>query len=62
VLKRRFGLKRDEMIGGWRELHNKKLHELYYSQDIIRMITSSRRRLAGEVEPKDCVQGFGRKA
>jgi hypothetical protein len=38
VLKRIFGLKRDEVIGGWRRLHNEELHNLYGSPSIIRMI------------------------
>jgi hypothetical protein len=29
VLRRIFGLKRDEVIGGWRKLHNEELHNLY---------------------------------
>jgi hypothetical protein len=32
VLRRIFGLKRDEMIGGRRKLHNEELHYLYCSQ------------------------------
>jgi hypothetical protein len=28
VLGRIFGLKRDEMVGGWRKLHNEELHNL----------------------------------
>jgi hypothetical protein len=39
-LRRIFGLKRDEMTGGWRKLHNKELHNLYSSPSIIRMIKS----------------------
>jgi PAS domain-containing protein len=31
VLRRMFGPKRDEMIGGWRKLHNEELHNLYIS-------------------------------
>jgi hypothetical protein len=31
VLKRIFGPKRDEVIGGWRKLHNEELHNLYCS-------------------------------
>jgi hypothetical protein len=31
VLRRIFGPKRHEMIGGWRKLHNEELHNLYYS-------------------------------
>jgi hypothetical protein len=37
-------LKRDEMIGGWRKLHNGELHKLFSSPDMIRMITSRRMR------------------
>jgi hypothetical protein len=43
VLRRIFGLKRDEVTGGWRKLHNEELHNLYYSQSIIRVIKSSKR-------------------
>jgi hypothetical protein len=32
VLRRIFGLKRDEVVGGWRKLHNEDLHNLYPSQ------------------------------
>jgi hypothetical protein len=32
-----FGLKRDEVTGGWRKLHNEELHNLYSSQSIISM-------------------------
>jgi hypothetical protein len=31
VLSRIFGPKRDEVTGGWRKLHNEKLHGLYSS-------------------------------
>jgi hypothetical protein len=37
VLSRIFGSKRDEMMGGWRKLHNKELHELYSSTSVIIM-------------------------
>jgi hypothetical protein len=48
VLRRIFGTKRDEMVGGWRKLHNEELHNLYTSADIIKMINSKRRmRLEG---------------
>jgi hypothetical protein len=30
-----FGLKRDEVTGGWRKLHNEELHNLYSSPSII---------------------------
>jgi hypothetical protein len=48
-LRRKFGQNRDEVIGGWRKLHNEKLHNLYGSPSIIRMIKSRRMRLAGHV-------------
>jgi hypothetical protein len=35
-----FGPKKDEVIGGWRKLHNEELHNLYSSPSIIRMIKS----------------------
>jgi hypothetical protein len=31
VLRRIFGLKRDEVTGEWRKLHNEELHDLYSS-------------------------------
>jgi hypothetical protein len=43
VLRRIFGPKRDEMTtGGWRNLHNEELHNLYSSPSIITMIKSRR--------------------
>jgi hypothetical protein len=36
VLRRIFGPKRDEVTGGWRELHNMEPHNLYSSPSIIR--------------------------
>jgi hypothetical protein len=35
VLRRIFGPKRDEVIGGWRELHKEELHNLYSSSPSI---------------------------
>jgi hypothetical protein len=49
VLRRIFGLKRDEATGGWRKLHNEELQNLYSSPSIIRMIKSRRMRWAGYV-------------
>jgi hypothetical protein len=37
VLRRIFGPKRDEVTGGWRKLHNEKLHNLYSSPNIIQV-------------------------
>jgi hypothetical protein len=44
VLRRIFGLKRDEVTGEWRKLLNKELHDLYSSPSIIRIIKSRRMR------------------
>jgi hypothetical protein len=44
VLRRIFVLKRDEIVGGWRKLHNEELHNLHSSPNIIRMIKSRRIR------------------
>jgi hypothetical protein len=44
VLRRMFGLKRDEVTQDWRKLHNEELHNLYSSPSIIRMIKSRRMR------------------
>jgi hypothetical protein len=49
VLWRIFGLKRDEVTGGWRKLHNEELHNLHSSRSVSRMIKSRRRRWAGYV-------------
>jgi hypothetical protein len=49
VLRGIFGPKRDEVIGGWRKLHNEELHNLYSSPSIIRMIKSRRMRWARHV-------------
>jgi hypothetical protein len=43
---RTFGPKRDEIIEGWRKLHNEELHNLYSSPNI-RMIKSRMIRWAG---------------
>jgi hypothetical protein len=40
---------RDEVIGGWRKLHNEELHNVYCSRSIIRNIKSGRMRWAGHV-------------
>jgi hypothetical protein len=49
MLTRLFGLKRDEMVGGWKELHNEELHNLNSLPNIIRMIKSRKMRLAGHI-------------
>jgi hypothetical protein len=49
VLRRIFGLKRDEVMGEWRKLRNEELRDLYPSPSIIRIIKSRRMRWAGHV-------------
>jgi hypothetical protein len=49
VLRRIFGPKKVEVIGGWSKLHNEELHNLYGSPSIIRMIKSRRMRWAWHV-------------
>jgi hypothetical protein len=40
---------RDEVIGGWRKLHNEELHNLYSSPNKIRMMKTRRMRWAGYI-------------
>jgi hypothetical protein len=49
VLRGIFGHKRDEVTGEWRKLYNEKLHNLYSSPNIVRVIKSKRMRWAGNV-------------
>jgi hypothetical protein len=49
LLRRIFGLKRNEVTEEWRKLHNEELHDLYCLPSIIRMMKSRRMRWAGHV-------------
>jgi hypothetical protein len=49
VLRRIFGLKRDEATGEWRKLHKEELHDLYSLPNIIRIIKLRRMRWADHV-------------
>jgi hypothetical protein len=49
VLRRIFGPMRDEIIGGWRKLHNEELHNLYSSPNMMRLIKSRKMGWAGHV-------------
>jgi hypothetical protein len=49
LLWRTFGSKEEEMVGGWRRLHNYELYSLYVSPNIIRVIKSRRMRWTGHV-------------
>jgi hypothetical protein len=44
-----FKLKRNEMLRGWRKVHNEELHNSYSLPSIINMIKSRRMRWAGHV-------------
>jgi hypothetical protein len=48
-LRRIFGLKRDEVKGEWRKLHNEELTNLYSSPNNVRVINSRRIEWAGHV-------------
>jgi hypothetical protein len=55
VLSRIFGPKRDEVIGGWRKLHNEELHNLYCSPGYVARMGEKRnayRILVGKPEGK----------
>jgi hypothetical protein len=57
VLRRIFGPKRDEVMGGWRKLHNEELHGLYSSPSIISVIKVRRMRWAGHAARMEEVRG-----
>ena len=40
VLRRVFGLKRDEVTGEWKKLHNEELSDLYSLPNIVRVVKS----------------------
>jgi hypothetical protein len=44
MLRRIFGFKKDEMLGGGVELRSEELHNLLSSSNVIRMIMSRRMR------------------
>jgi hypothetical protein len=54
-------IKKDEMLEGWRKLHNEGLHNLYSSPNIIRMIQSRKMRWAGHVASMGEKRKAGRK-
>jgi hypothetical protein len=49
VMRKIFRPKRDEVMGGWRKLHNEELHNLFSSPIIIRIIKLRWIRWAGHV-------------
>jgi hypothetical protein len=48
VLRRIFGLKKDEAIGEWTKLHNEELNFLYSTPNTVRPIKSRRMRWVGQ--------------
>jgi hypothetical protein len=48
-LSRIFGPKREEVVGGWRRLHNEELHIFNMTPNTIREIESRRMRWVGTV-------------
>jgi len=49
ALRRVLGPKRDEVTGGWRNLHNEELSDGYFLPNIVRVAKSGRMRWAGHV-------------
>jgi hypothetical protein len=49
VLRKIFGPKREEVIIGWRRMHDEALHNLYCSPSIIRIIKLRKMRWTGHV-------------
>jgi hypothetical protein len=49
VLRRIFGLKRDEVTGEWRKLRNEELNDLYCSPHFFRLTKSRRMKWARHV-------------
>jgi hypothetical protein len=43
------GPKRDEIVEGWRKLHNEEIHNLYSSHNIIKMIKQMTMKGVGHV-------------
>jgi hypothetical protein len=63
TLRRLLGPKKHEVIGGWRKLHNEKLHNLYLPPSIIKMMKTRWMKRAGHVTlmEENFLQNFGRK-
>jgi hypothetical protein len=49
VMRRKFGSKRNNVMGEWRELLNGKFREFYFSRNIVGVPKSWRTRQAGHV-------------
>jgi hypothetical protein len=60
LLRRIFGAKREEVVGGWRRPHNEELHNLYFLLNIIKAIKSRRIRWVGHVARKGEMKNKGK--
>jgi hypothetical protein len=61
VLRKIFGPKREKVTGEWRELHNEKLNDLYFSPNIIHYQIKMNEIGEGSSTYegyKRCIQGF----
>ena len=58
VLRRIFGLERDEGTMKWRKLHNEELNDMYWKPNIVRVIKSRRMRWAGHVARMGTVEAY----
>jgi hypothetical protein len=58
-LRRIFGPKREEVVGGWGRLHNEEVHNSYTSSNIIRVIKSRRMRWVDYGRDEKYIQNFG---
>jgi hypothetical protein len=65
VLRRIFGLKRDEVIEVWRKLCNRELNAKYFSSNIFWVIKIQKEEMYGVCSTyggeQRCLQGFGGK-
>jgi hypothetical protein len=57
-----FGLKKDEVTGVWKKIHNEELHALYSSPNIIRVIKIKNKKMdrtcGTRGRQERCKQGF----
>jgi len=60
VMRRIFQLKRDEVTGEWRKLHNEELNDVYCSPNIVRYKKNDMGGACSAYWGEErCVQGFG---
>jgi hypothetical protein len=51
ILRRIFGSKKNEVTESWRKLHDEELHNLYSSQNIVKVVRLRRMTWVGYVVP-----------